>query len=502
MKQRRIGLGLSYVNVILNTVIGLFMSSFILRTLGSDEYGLYQMMASFANYLTLLQFGTGTVMTRNIARYTAKEHEKSETDKIVSTIMIIAITLAIILLVISVLFYVSIDSIYSKSLTLEQIAYGKRLFILLTGFLILNFFIQTFNGIAFGFERFSFVKGFSVAKLLIRTIVVVIILQIFPSALYLVIIDVVLDFICLTITILYCIKNFNISIRLSLFSKAIFNESMPFAWAMFLQTIINQANSNVDKFVIGVVLSPERVAVYSVAMYIFSAYSSLSTIPISVYLPKVVKDVSNGLQGKELTDTLISPSRLLVLIGGMILFGFITVGQEFIEIVYGEDYLEAFWICVVIMIPMFINLSNGILVNVLDALGKRMSRSLILMVTTILNIILTIWLINVQGIIGAAIATMIATIIGQVLFMNIYYKRVIGIPVIYMFRRIYKGILASFMVATIIGILAKSLVSLLFLKFILGGCVFVAVLFICMLLFGCTESERKMFLAKLHLYQK
>ena len=139
MKQRRIGLGLSYVNVILNTVIGLFMSSFILRTLGSDEYGLYQMMASFANYLTLLQFGTGTVMTRNIAKYTAKEHEKSETDKIVSTIMIIAITLAIILLVISVLFYVSIDSIYSKSLTLEQIAYGKRLFILLTGFLILNF---------------------------------------------------------------------------------------------------------------------------------------------------------------------------------------------------------------------------------------------------------------------------------------------------------------------------------------------------------------------------
>mgnify|MGYP000968923646 FL=1 len=67
MKKRNIGITLSYIYVFLNAVCGLIMSSFLLRTLGDTEYGIYQTIGSFANYLVMFEFGTGTIMTRNIS---------------------------------------------------------------------------------------------------------------------------------------------------------------------------------------------------------------------------------------------------------------------------------------------------------------------------------------------------------------------------------------------------------------------------------------------------
>lgn len=61
------GLTLSYLYLVLNTVIGIFMSAFIIRTVGQTDYGVYQSMTAFMSYLILLEFGMGSIMTRNIS---------------------------------------------------------------------------------------------------------------------------------------------------------------------------------------------------------------------------------------------------------------------------------------------------------------------------------------------------------------------------------------------------------------------------------------------------
>ena len=67
MKSRNIGLIISYIYFICNTILGILISSFIVRKIGKTDYGVYQTVSSFAAYLVLLEFGTGTVMARNIA---------------------------------------------------------------------------------------------------------------------------------------------------------------------------------------------------------------------------------------------------------------------------------------------------------------------------------------------------------------------------------------------------------------------------------------------------
>ena len=55
-----------YVNIIISAVAGIFLSSFYLKQLGSTEYGIYESISSFINYLVLFEFGTGTIITRNL----------------------------------------------------------------------------------------------------------------------------------------------------------------------------------------------------------------------------------------------------------------------------------------------------------------------------------------------------------------------------------------------------------------------------------------------------
>ena len=84
--------------------------------------------------------------------------------------------------------------------------------------------------------------------------------------------------------------------------------------------------------------------------YIYSMFSSATTIPITMYAPKVIKDVGVGKCGKELGESLIQPSRLVAIIGGLILFGFVAIGKQFIIILYGKDYIESWVISILIMI--------------------------------------------------------------------------------------------------------------------------------------------------------
>lgn len=494
-KGRGKGIAISYIYTILNTIIGLFMSAYIIRLMGKTEYGLYQTMSSFAAYLVLFQFGTGSIMTRNISMCGKQDHDKKLYEKNTSTIWTIAVIQAVIIAIVSLVFYLLIDSLYQQSLTQSQIVYGKQLFLFVSAKLILSFFIQVLNGIILGREHYSLSSVVQIAFLLVRTSLVMALLVFRPYAVYLVILDAVLEVIIFSFTYYYCTKNLNATFSFKYFDKSIFKNAIPLAMALFLQSIINMANGNVDRFVIGIMMSPEAVSVYSVGMFIYTTFSSLTTIPISMYMPQVATDMKAGKQGAELTATLVQPCRLIFLIGGVVLFGFMTVGKQFISIVYGSDYMEAWTIAVVIMVPMLINMSNGVLVDVLDVMNKRLSRSIFLIITTIGNIILTVWWIQSWGMIGAAVATAICTFIGQDILLNIYYSKAIKIKVIYLFKETYKGILPSLVVATVIGYLSIHWIANEYIQFVIGGVVFCTIMLSCMVTFGANSYERQKLLA-------
>lgn len=490
MKNRNMGIVLSYANTVISMVCGLFLSTFLLQTLGKVEYGIYQTVAAFANYLVLLEFGTGTVMVRNISICLEKKSGKEEVNKNISTLWSITTFLSIVISVVACILFLLFDLIYAKSFSGEQIVYAKKIFVIITVYLILSFYGQTLKSLVLAFEDYTYKSKIALFTTGCRTALLILLVLFFKYAIVVAIVDMTISIVTTVYSYFYCKRKFKIELNFKNFDKLILKSSLPLCVAIFLQAIINQANNNVDKFLIGILLNPESVAVYSIPLYIFSIFSSFTTIPISIYAPQVVRDVSKGLRKRELADTLIQPCRIIVLIGGAILFGFISAGEQFITFFYGAEYKQTWIIAIILMVPMFINMSNGILINVLDAMNKRMSRSVFLCLTTILNIILTIYGINTWGIIGAAIATAVSTVLGQILLMNVYYKKVIEIPVVYLFYKIFRGILLWQIIASIVCLQVKSYLSNIYVSFVITGILYLTISFGGWMLFGANNNEK------------
>jgi len=489
MRSRKLGIALSYVNTFINMLSGLFLSMFLLAQLGAAEYGVYQAISSFANYLVLFEFGTGTVMTRNISLCRSKGNE-DEVKKSISTIWGITLFLTGVILVVSYLFYCSIGSIYQNSMTLEQIQNGKNIFIFVTLFLIMSFFKQTLFGVILAYEKYTLHSITSIFRNVVRIIALIALVIHIPTGLCIAVCDMVISVIIFVALFIYCKKGLRVSFSIRNFDKKILKNALPLCLAIFVQSIVNQANNNVDKFIIGIRLNPEMVSLYSISLFVFNVFSSLTTIPISMYSPQIINAVGKRMSRTELAEMMIPAGRMIVLVGGSILFGFIAAGRQFIEIAYGAEYKNAWLIAIILMAPKLFNMANEIIINILNAENKLSVRSTVLIVMTVVNIVLTLWWIEIWGLVGAAVATAVSIILGLIVAMNIYYSRFLKIPVLYMLSKTFRGVLIWQVLAAILGFFCGRFFSNVYLSFIVAIGVYVLVFFAAFILFGATEDEK------------
>ena len=436
MNSRGKGIVLSYGYLIINMLCGVFLSSYLISELGDTEYGIYQTISSFANYLVMLEFGTGTIMTRNISMCRGSGESKLKINENISTIWTVTNILAAVIALVSVVMYFSIEFIYADSFTSANIQNAKYIFIFIAINLLISFYAQSFTGLTLAFEKYSYGPVLKTAKIVARTLLLGVLIIKFKYSIVIAIVDTLISIVSLIVSWRYCKKNFDISIRVKYFNPTIFKKILPFAIALFLQTIITQANNSVDKFLIGIFISPEAVAQYSIALFVFSIFSSICTVPTNMYAPQIAKELKAGIPMSVLSAKMASGSKLTALIGGSVLFGFAACGRPFITLLYGENYIEyGVWtIAIILMMPSLLVNLLGVAINVLDVLEKRMVYSVALCITTVMNVILTVIGIQIVGSLGAACATCFSLLVFQFPIMCFYYKKVIKIDIGYMLK--------------------------------------------------------------------
>lgn len=489
LKNRKIGVTISYLYFVLNTVLGTFVSGFVVQTVGKTNYGVYQTMAAFAAYLILLEFGTGTIMARNISLCKKNGTDNKELKSNLSTIWSLSLFLSALIAVFSVVFYLLIDQIYSEALTVKQIEFGKKIFICVSINLIATFLTQTLNGVILGHEYYAFEKSLSCIRLVFRTVLVVILLTVSPNVMFVVLVDLFISLAVFLMTLFFYIFEIHLIPQVRYFSRSIFKSIFPLCLTMLMQTIATTLNGNVDKFLIGIMLTPEHVTVYSISMTLFSIFSSVATIPVSMYMPKIAASMRDGISRKDLTESLIAPCRLNMIITGALTFGIVSVGQQFIQIVYGIQYKESWLYAILVIVPMFIAMSNAILVNVLDVLRKRHYKTFVTMFSVTINLVLTIFGIKYIGLAGAAAATGISTLI-EFIVMNVIYAKKIEINVGRFFAKSAKGILLPLLIALIISFPVRYVFKRIYIQFLIGGVLFCAVFAFLFLAFGTNEFEK------------
>lgn len=426
---------LSYISLALQTISSIVLTRIYLDYLGDDAYGLYQMIYSVAQYILILDLGIGTVMVRYISEFEARgEHEKTENFAFHFALIVIAVVMAIV--GIGIIININIENIYPK-LTSEDYIISHRLFVIMIFQLVITVISHYVKGICEAYDRFSFIRSVSIAQTILNFGLSYFFVRSGMGVIGIASANTIVIFIYLIIISLYAVVVLKFRVRFHHWDFSLLKPVLLLMLAMLLQAVVGHINGSVDKTILGIMTTKRDVTIYSIAASIVTMFNTIPTVISGVFQPSAMRLVVKEMDREKLTDFIIRPGRIqFMLIGGFVV-AFSIFGKDFIACWAGADRTDAWLYVLVILIPNLVPLIQSTCLSILNALDKRIYRSIILAGMTLINIGLTIVLIKVIGPLGAPLATGISYIIGHGILMNIYYEKRIGLNIKRMFSSIF-----------------------------------------------------------------
>ena len=448
-KQSRIkGVVISYASTAIRTLSRLLLTPIYLRVLGLSDYGFYQYIFSIASYVTVLDFGiTAVINTFSI------KHKEAGNDNGVENVMfytfVFSMLSALIIVAFGVVVIIGAPTIFGDAID-GRIELTRQLLVLMITELIMLMFQHYFEGVILASEKYVTLRAVDLIQILLRCAIAMLLLFSNVGVLSIAIGDFLGTGICLGFEIFYCFKKLCLKIKYHYKDNDLIRGISKLAFALCLQSFISFLNASIDKFILGRYLDTVAVTIYSLSLTFSMFFDEIATAIQRLYLPQVVKLVSSGADGEELTSFVIIPGRYQLVMCGGVLGAFILFGKQFIEMWSGKETIDSWMIALYLMVPSVFPLIQNVCLSILTAMNKRMFRSYVLGGMAVANLVLTIILVNKIGLMGAPIGTFISLILGNNIAMNLYYKKVIRINVFRLFRGILKGIMPCAIIATCI----------------------------------------------------
>lgn len=486
--QIKIGAVLGYVNYAVKMIVQLLYVPIMLRLLGQSEYGVYQLVASLISYLSLLNFGFSGAYLRFFSQC---KHNRNKEAVLNGTFLIVFFIFAILALIVGG--YITINSgiILGSKLTNNELVLAQKLLAILTFNMVLTFPLSVFTSIITSREEFIFLKLLELAKSILNPFLVVTLLILGYGSIALVVITTILTIMGGAISIWFAVVKIQAPFSFKHFDHSLVKNVGTFSFFLFLNSIIDQINWNLDKYILGRMVGTAAIAIYSVGAQINNIYIQITDMLATVLAPRVNELVALEKNPLPKLNTLfIMIGRLQAYIIMAVISGFLIYGKEFIVLWAGKEYTQAYYVTLFLIIPVSIPLCQTLGVDIQRALNKHQYRSIVYACIAISNVIISIPLAQLFGAVGTAMGTGISLIVGNGIAMNIIYKKVIGLDIWKFWKEIIK-ILPAVIIPSISGYLLKQFLPVDSLyKFIFEGIVFAIIYLVCIYLISMNQEEK------------
>lgn len=491
--QKKTGIVISYFNLIFNMIVNILLTPFLISYLSDANYSVYKIMQSLVGPLSIFNLGISTIVARSVVQYRMNENEsKQRKQNVLALAMLVSVFMSLIIIAIGLYIYKSIPSMYGETFSLSQLELAKKMFLILLSSTILNILTDSFNGCVIGNEKFIVNSGTITLKNILRLSLIIICFKLHFDVVFITFVDLIVSIVVFCVLGSYSLFRLKEFPKLTYINKGEIITMFTFSLSIFLQAVVNQVNNNIDVVLLGAfVINKSVITMYSSALVIYSVYNSMVSVTTSFFLPQATKLVSTEASGKELTDFIIRPGRFQAMVAIAIIGGFFIFGKSFISIWIGNQYIDAYWIVLLLMVPVTIPLVENTAITILDAMMKRMYRSLVLFFMAIINVIISIILIRYLGFWGATLGTVFSLFIGHIVMMNIYYSKVLHIEVLRMFKDIFKGILLCGIITIIIFIPFSFTINTNYISFGIKILAFLIVYFTLLWFIGINSDEKK-----------
>lgn len=496
INELKAGAVLSYLSIFITIIVSLLYTPIMLRLLGQSEYGLYSLIGSVVGYLSILDMGLGNAMVRYNARNRALGDKEAE-SRLNGMFLILYSGIGILTVIMGAILYLNMGAMFGNSLTSAELVKGRIMMILLIFNFAVSFPLGIFGSIMQAYEKFVFLKLVTIIRSILMPCMMLPFLYAGFGAVAMVVVNTILNISVLLINLIYCLRKLKIKMYFKGFDYPLLGEILGYSFFIFLNAIVDKVYWSTGQFILGIVSGTVLVAIFAVAMQLNTMYMMFSTAVSGVFLPKITMMVANNASNDDLSQLMIKVGRVQYIVMSYILSGFILFGQAFIKLWAGTNYGAAYYIVLLVMVPITIPLIQNIGISILQAQNRNAFRSIVYVAIAVVNVLVSIPLARIWGGFGCALATGMSLVIGNIIVMNIYYYRQIGLNIPLFWRNIAQMTL-PIAVALLGGyglncLIVKNGVLLLGAKILLFSVIYILIMWV----WGLNIYEKELFMLPL-----
>lgn len=390
-------------------VVVFVMTPILIRNLGNYDYGIWEIITSIIGYMGFLDIGIKPATSRFTALYNGK-NDLLSLKKLYSTTLFYSSCLGITLLLFMFVWAIGYPESLSDS-NHHETKYSILLIII--GFQLLATFPgQLAESFLEGFQKYELKNNITIFNTIVGSIVLFIYIN-SDNALVL----------------LAAINAFGLSVKYLIYiyllrrtemgglffeSKYIsldtFKEITIFGFKTFVQGLATKISASSDKLIIASFLGPAMVLFYSIPSNLTERVANMRMILTHAFMP-LFSDLYSRNDMDTAKEWFFTGSRMVFGFVCLLVFGILLLGHDFIRIWIGQEYADIGAVVLYLScIPRLLAGSNPFANRYLTALGYHGHLAKLMSIEALLNITLSIILVQWWGIYGVVIGTIIAAI--------------------------------------------------------------------------------------------
>lgn len=488
-KQIKLGALLSYFAIGFNIVAGVLYTPWMIQQIGKSEYGLYILVTSFLTYF-VMDFGLGQTIARYIAKYRVENNIEKINQLLGLTTRFYIIISGVIFVILLILFFF-IENLFVQ-LNSSEINKFKNVYLIAGGFSLISFPFLTLDGVLIAFERFVFLKFCEMISK-VGIIVLMIIGLYFGYKLYaLVAINAVVGLFLIFLKLYYLKKYTPLKVDIKYKDKSLLKELIKFSFWVFVIGIAQRLLINIAPSILGAFSGTTQIALFSIGIIIEGYTWTFAHALNGLFMAKVTHLDTKENNLHEITNLMIKIGRIQLFIMGLLLIGIVVFGKDFIMLWMGKDFINSYFVAVLLIAPGFITLTQEIAYTYLFVVNELRYRAILFVGASIVSVLISIFLAPNYGAVGCAIGIFVATFLCHILGMNYVYWKIIKLEIPRFFKECYLSMILPITLSVVFGLILNYYFDFGLFHFILKTVLMSFFYVILMWFLGLNDQEKNM----------
>lgn len=451
-QQIKYGAVLSYMGIVVYILVGLLYTPWMIRVIGKDDYGLYTLAYSIIS-LFVFDFGISAAIQRFVAKYLA-EGNKEKVNQCISLVYKLYLYIDVAIFFVLTIVYVLMPHIY-RELTPEQISRLEVVFVMAGLFSVISFPFIPLNGILSAHEKFVQLKTCDLLSKVLTVGINIVCLYSGGGLYELVLTNVLVGLFIIVIKFLIVKRQTTIKVQIGYKDKTEMRSLLGFSGWTTIVALSQRCIFNIAPSILGMFAGAGVIAVLGISISLEAYTYTFACALNGLFLPRISRILNE--KGSVL-PLMIRVGRIQILTMGLILIGFIVVGQDFIEAWLGKGYEDAYICTLLLIIPAFLLLPADIADQTLIASGNVKYRAFVFVGMAAINIPLSVFMTKFYGLIGLACSIFIAYMVRNVALFYVYYAK-LHINIFRFVRDSYLRMMPGLVVSTCIAYFATSRIT-------------------------------------------